>query len=100
MDSHKLSEIKIQRAIALSEKYDYIDEQGLRSIFLSLSHALKNLDKNTLEKKHLEMTINYILNMNFKKYGWIFKAENWKNSIIINKNYLRDIVWRAYSLLY
>lgn len=100
MKPEELARLKIERAIAISSDYDALNEARFKQILLCLNNALEVLPKDGYEKEQMHNLINTLMNMEIKKYGYVFKANSWKNSLLINKNDLTELIWRAHSLLY
>jgi hypothetical protein len=100
MNSQELAKTKIERAIEMSSEYDSLDEGKLKEILLCVDNALKVLPRNDSEKEEMQSLVSTLLSMDVKKYGYVFKANSWKNSMIINKDDIIELVWRARSLLY
>jgi len=100
MIPEELARLKIERAIAISSDYDSLDEKKLKQVLLCLHNALEILPKNGYEKEQIHSMVNMLLNMDIKKFGYVFKAGSWKSSVLINKEDIIELVWRAHSLLY
>jgi hypothetical protein len=96
----ELAEIKIERAIKLSERFDEIDVGELKKIILLLNQALQLIPNKSREKDEIQAYLSLLSNMEFEKFGGIFKGFSRKGNIIISKKELDEIIWRAHSLLF
>jgi hypothetical protein len=100
MNSPDLARLKIERAIALSEDYDGLDEGRLKQLLLSLRNGLYVLPNKNKEWGYLYNITSKLLDMKLEKMGYVFKASSWKESLLVNKQDVTELVWRAHSLLY
>ena len=85
MNNLELAKIKFNRAVKIAENYDEMTEENMRTFFLYLLRTLDNIPQQTPNKLYWHAKVNGFLNMDLKKYGSIFKAVSWKDSIIIKK---------------
>lgn len=99
MDNYTLAKTKLERAIKMAENFEEMNESELRSLFLCLLRSIDALPKQNYEKDYIYSKINTLLNMEFKRYGGIFKVTNWKNSVILKKNDVENLVLDVNSLL-
>jgi hypothetical protein len=100
MISEELAKLKIERAIALGSNYDSLNEESFKQMLLCLNNALQVIPRNSNEKEQLQGLVGSLMDMDIKKFGYVFKASSWKNSILINKNDIIELIWRTHSLLY
>jgi hypothetical protein len=100
MENLDLARTKLDRAIRLASRYDDLTESDLRALLLCLLRSIDSIPHQNSEKLYWYAKINSLLNMELNRYGEIFKATNWKNSVIINKNNLEEMVLNVNCLLY
>lgn len=100
MDNIELAKIKLDRAIRLAENFEELSSEDLRTLLLCLLRTLDALPKQNNEKLYWYSRISSLLNMELQRYGAIFKAMNWKNSVILQKQDLENMIWNVNSLLY
>ena len=99
MNTMELARLKIERAITLSKDYDRMDEQELRQMLLCLHNGLFVLPKKDQEWSQLYNITTRLLNMGLTRYGHIFKASSWKDTMMLSRQDVVELVWRAHSLL-
>lgn len=99
MKRTELAKVKIERAIALCNDYDSLDEEKLKQALLCLQNGLSVLPVKSIERQQLFSLVNKLISMDIQRYGYVFKASSWKNTMMINQTDLTELVWRAHSLL-
>jgi hypothetical protein len=100
MNNMELAKLKIERAIAIGSDYDFLDESTFKQMLQCLYNGLAVLPKESQEKDRIYNIVTTLLSMEIKKFGYVFKANSWKNYILINKNDVTELIWRAHSLLF
>ena len=100
MNRKDLARIKIDRAIKISEPYEALNENSLRNIFNCLINALKLIPKDDIEKEELLAHLENMHSQEYKLCGGVFVAETEKLPIRIDKFLLKELIWRAHSLLF
>ncbi|MCD6576047.1 MAG: hypothetical protein J7K73_02725 [Nanoarchaeota archaeon] len=100
MEQYELAKVKVERIIKLSEKFEEMDEDDFRRFIYNLGNVLHIIPNNSREKQELEAYVDFLNDMDFKKYGFIFKGISKKGSVKITKKDIVDLVWRTRSLLF
>lgn len=100
MEQHELAQLKIDRAIRLSERFEEMDEEEFKRLLSFLENVINIIPKNTREKEELQAYLGLLNNMEFKKYGFIFKGFSKKGCVILTKRDIENMVWTARSLLF
>lgn len=100
MEQDELAKVKIERAIKLSERFEEMNENDFKRFMFFMGNVLKIIPRNSREKEELQAYVEFLNDMDFKRYGYIFKGFSKKGSILITKKEVNDLVWRARSLLF
>jgi hypothetical protein len=100
MDNIELARVKLDRAIRMVEHFEDMNEGDLRAVILYLLRSLDALPRQSSEKLYWYSKLSALLNMELHKYGAIFKATSWKNSMILKRNDVEQMVWNVNSLIY
>ncbi len=100
MEQRELAQLKIDRAIRLSERFEEMDEEEFKRLLSFLENVLSIIPNNKREKEELQAYLGLLNSMEFKKYGFIFKGFSKKGSVILTKRDVENLVWGARSLLF
>ena len=100
MEQKELAQIKIERIIKLSDKFEEMDVGELKRLLNLLSSAIKIIPSNSKEKEELQAYVDFLMSMEFQRYGAIFKGISNKGNVILTKKEMDEIIWRAHSLLF
>ena len=88
LSDNQFAKVKIERARRLALIFDQLDEKGVKEIFSCLYQALSRAKKYD-DKYYLVWDI---LNREIAVYGGIAKAYSWKDSIMIKKWDLLNLI--------
>ena len=99
-EDYELAKLRVERIIKLSETYEEMNEEDFKRFLHIMESVLTIIPKKSNEKEELEDYLGFITNMDFKKYGYIFKGVSNKGSVMIKKRDIENMVWLTHSFLY
>ena len=100
MDNSEIAQSKIERAYFLYENFDCMSEQDMKNILFNLLQALELMPTDDPDKYEVYGYVRNLAARNIERFGAIFKAVNWKDSVIIKKEDVRDMIKQTNDLLY
>ncbi len=100
MDKRELAEVKMERLIKLSERFEEMNEEDFKRLIYYLGNVLKIIPNESREKQELESYVDFLNDMDFKKFGYIFKGISKKGNVKLTKRDVVELVWRTHSLLF
>lgn len=92
MDNIELAKSKLERAYRIFENFEFISETDMKSMLHCLLNAIELLPSSNPEKYELYGHVRNLTSMDIKKYGAVFKAMNWKDSMLIKKEDVRELI--------
>ena len=99
MKNIELARTKLERAQLLYEKFDEMSADELKQIFNYVLNVLELMPIEHLDKYELYGQVRNLASREIKKFGGIFKAMNWKDSVIIYKKDVKELIDRTDMLL-
>lgn len=99
MKDTELARTKLERAQLLFENFEEISAEQLKQIFSHVMNAIELMPSENIEKYELYGQVRNLATKDIKKFGGIFKAMDWKDSVIIDKQDVKEIIDRADFLL-
>ena len=99
MKNIELARTKLERAQLLFENFEEISEAELKQIFEYVMNALELMPFEHVDKYELYGQVRNLASREIKKFGGIFKAISWKDSVILNKQNVKEMIERADMLL-
>lgn len=103
MEMYELAKLKIDRTIKMGERFEQMNEEEFKRFISILENAMMIMpvrQNNFMEKRELLAYVNYLNNMEFKRFGYVFKGFSRKGSVLLTKRDVENLVWRAHSLLF
>ena len=88
LSDYQFAKVKLERARRLALIFDQLDEKGVREIFSCLYQAMHRMKKYD-DKFYFVWDV---LNREIVHYGGIAKAHSWKDSIVIKKWELLNLI--------
>ncbi|MDD5182023.1 MAG: hypothetical protein PHC66_02515 [Candidatus Nanoarchaeia archaeon] len=99
MKNIELARTKLERAQLLFETFEEISENELKQIFNYVMNAIELMPADNIDKYELYGQVRNLAGCDIKKFGGIFKAVNWKNSTILRKQDIKEMIDRIDMLL-
>lgn len=99
MKNIELARTKLERARLLYENFEEMSEGEMKQIFEYLMNALELMPIEHADKYELYGQVRNIANREIKRFGAIFKAMDWKDSIILDKKDVKEMIDRTDMLL-
>lgn len=99
-EDYELAKLKVERIIKLSETFEDMNEDDFKRFLTIVESVLSIVPKKSVEKEELGEYLGFINNMNFKKFGYVFKGVSNKGSVMLNKKDVEQMVWLTHSFLY
>jgi hypothetical protein len=95
----ELARTKLERAQLLFENFEEISAEQVKQIFSYVMNAIELMPDEHIEKYELYGQVRNLAGMEIKKFGGIFKAMNWKDSMILKKQDIQEIIEKTDLLL-
>jgi hypothetical protein len=95
----ELAKTKIERARLLYENFEDMSAGDMKNIMSYLLTAFELSESENPEKYELYGQVRNIASKDIKKFGGIFKAMDWKDSMILRKQDVKEMIDRTDMLL-